>query len=111
MNHLAVAVAHDLDLDVAWMLEVLLDVHRAVAEGGQRLVLGQVEQLDELICAAADSHSLAATARGGLDDDGKADLLGEGHRFVGALDGPGRSRHGWHARLGSQAAGGGLVAH
>ena len=46
VDHLAGAVAHDLDLDVPRAAgQVLLDVHRAVAERRQRLVLGQPEEL------------------------------------------------------------------
>ena len=51
----AEAVAHDLDLDVPRVLQVLLDVHRAVAERRQRLVLGQAEELGELLGIGARS--------------------------------------------------------
>ncbi len=41
-------VGHDLQLDVARLLHVALEVHRAVAEGGQRLGRGGVEGLADL---------------------------------------------------------------
>ena len=86
VDHPAVAVAHHLDLDVARVLQVLLDVDRAVAERRQRLVLGQAEELGELLGVLRDAHALPAAAGRGLDDDRKADLLGEGQRLVRVLD-------------------------
>src|SRR5256885_8789616 len=44
-SHLPVEIAHHLDLDVARMLEILLDVDRPVSECGQGLVLRQTEEL------------------------------------------------------------------
>ena len=70
-------VAQHLDLDVPRVLEVLLHVHRPVAEGGQRLVLRQREQLRELLAVPRDAHALPAAARRRLDDDREADRLGD----------------------------------
>ena len=44
VHHVAVVVADDLELDVARVLEVLLDVDVAVAEGGLGLALRGPEQ-------------------------------------------------------------------
>ena len=73
VNDPAVGVAQHLDLDVAGPGEVLLDVDVAVAEGRERLVLGQGEELGELLLVVRDPHPLAAAARGGLDDDRETD--------------------------------------
>ena len=109
---LPIVVAHDLDLDVARLLEVLLDVHRAVAEGRQRFVLGQPEELGELLGVVRDPHALPAAAGGGLDDDRKADLVGE---RPAPRPRP-RSCPGEPGTVGTPASccqppGGGLVAH
>ena len=111
VDHPAGAVAHDLDLDVARLGQVLLDVHRAVAERRQRLVLGQPEALGELLGVLRDPHALPAPAGGGLDDDREADLLRERQRLVGVLDRARRAGNGRHPGLLRQAPGGRLVAH
>ena len=111
VDHASEAIAHHLDLDVARMLEILLDVHRAIAERGERLVLGQAEELGELLGIVRDPHPLAAAARRRLDDHRKPDALGELERLVGILDRPRRAGHRRHAGLLGQAPRGGLVAH
>ena len=67
MNHSAVLVAKDLDLDMARSLEEFLDVHIAVAERRKRLVLCQRKKLAELVGIADDPHSLAAAAAVAFD--------------------------------------------
>ena len=90
MHDVAVVVAEDLELDVARVLEILLDVDVAVAERGLGLRAAR--------CAAAlgsspriahDAHAAAAAAGHRLDDDRIADFLGDLERLLLAAR-PGR---------------------
>src|SRR5437588_8817866 len=79
-------VAENLDLDVAWVYEQLLEVERLIAEGGPRLPLSSGDDRPQLLRAARGPDSLAATAGCGLDHDGIANLLGTRSRS-GACNG------------------------
>ena len=76
VHAVAVAVAEDLDLDVARPAEILLDQDAVVAEGGGRLALAGGERRGELARRLDDAHALAAAARGGLDEHRVADAIG-----------------------------------
>ena len=52
MDGVALAVAEHLDLDVARLVEVLLEVDRVVAEGGARLGAGGGERLGQVVGAS-----------------------------------------------------------
>src|SRR5688572_14006219 len=97
MDHATVLVAEHLDLDVARLREVALEVDAAVVERRLRLVLRHPELALEDALVARDAHALAATASRCLDQDREADLARERHRFVAALDRAGAARHRWHA--------------
>src|SRR4051794_12754859 len=72
----AVAMPQNLCLDVARPLEVALAEDGAVAERSLRLASRRSEGLVQVFCRANDPHPPAAAARGGLDEQWKADLLG-----------------------------------
>ena len=72
----AVAVAEDLDLDVARALHVLLDQHRVVAEAVDGLALARGQRGLEVGRLVDRAHALAATARAGLDQHRVADAVG-----------------------------------
>ena len=93
------------------MLQVFFDVHGAVAEGGQGLVLRETEELRELLRLFDDPHPLPAAARGRLDDHRKSDALRELERLLGVVDRARGARHRRDARVLRQPAGRGLVAH
>ena len=78
----AVLVGEDLDLDVAWALDVLLDVHRIVTECLFRLVHGAGQRRRHLGIGAHDPHSLAAAAGSGLEQHRVAVLPGDGASFL-----------------------------
>ena len=86
VHHVAVMVADDLELDVARVLEVLLDVDVAVAEGGFGLALRGAEVGAELVGIAHHAHAAAAAAGHRLDDDRVADALGDLERGLFAVD-------------------------
>ena len=64
-------VGEHLHLDVAAVLDVLLDEHGVVAEGRIASRLAAATASAQLVGAADDAHALAAAAGGGLDEDGK----------------------------------------
>ena len=103
VHHVAVGVAHDLHLDVAARLDVLLDEHGVVAERRARLALRGAQRLGVLGRRADHPHALAATAGRGLDQH----RVGEGGRVVGQVV----RRHHGHARGDGDVARGVLAAH
>src|SRR5439155_1830459 len=77
MDHVAVAVAEHLDLDMARLLDVPLDVHGGVAEGRARLRARRAEGAGQLAGSADEPHPLAAAAHGRLDHDRVPHLAGD----------------------------------
>ena len=92
------AVGEDLDLDVARVGEVALDVHARVGEELLALAAGALEGLLELGLVERDAKALAAAAPGRLDRHGVADVLVD-HlaRRVDVLDDLRRAGHDRHA--------------
>ena len=88
-DDVAVLVGQALGLDVARLVEVLLDEALAAAEGGDRLPDRRVVELGDLVQVARHLQAAAATAEGGLDRDRQAVLPGELDDLVGAAR-PGR---------------------
>src|SRR5439155_18000304 len=71
----AAVVGQNLDLDVPGPLEILLDVHAAVAERLLRLPPGCLERAFELGLIGDEAHALAAPAGHGLQQDGEPQSL------------------------------------
>ena len=86
VDHLAVAVRQDLELDVAGPLDELLQVDPAVAERLLGLVAGDVVLLRERDVVVGDAHPAAAAAGDRLDDDRVADLARDLDRLVLGVD-------------------------
>ena len=89
-----VAVDRDLDLDVAVVVEPLLEVQRVVAERGLRLGAADLDRRLQLSRRPDHAHALAATARRRLDQHRVADAVRLGQAMlvvaehaVGAGDG------------------------
>ncbi len=76
VDDIAVAVAEDLELDVARARHVFLDHHPGVAEGTLRLTHAGGERIVEVGVAVDPAHALAAAAGHGLDQHRIADLVG-----------------------------------
>src|SRR5262245_9510831 len=74
MDRLVGTVPYDLYLDVARLLEILLDIDRIVPERGRSLGAGCCECDFEVVLAARHFHAAAATTGGGLDNDRVADF-------------------------------------
>ncbi len=77
VDHVAVRIAQHLDLDVARLLDELLDEHAVVAEAVARLVAARGEALEGFLVVEGHAQALAAAAGRGLDHHGVADVLGD----------------------------------
>ena len=111
MEHAAVRIAEDLQLDVARRVEVALDQQGVVAERARRLAPRRRQRLRQGARLAYQTHALAAAAGRGLDQQRQADAL----RFArqGRVVEP-RTRlagHHRHAGLGHDRARFHLAAH
>ena len=104
-------VAQELELDVAGLLDILLDVDAAVTEGLLGFGAGAFEFLRESRGVVDDAHALAAAAGDGLDDDGEADALRFLDGFALIVDGAVGAGHARHLGGGGRLAGHGLVTH
>ena len=112
VDDVAVAVGQDLDLDVARVGQVALEVDGRVGEELLALARGALERGLELVLVEGDAEALAAAAARRLDRDRVADVVGDDLAGVlDGLDGFGRAGHDRHAGLGHQLAGAGLGAH
>jgi len=86
MNGPAVVVGQDLELDVARLLDALLEIDRVIAEGRSRLAPASFEGRLETVVVRDDPHALAAAAGRGLDHDGIAQGPGRGPEFPGVAE-------------------------
>ena len=84
-NGVAVRVGENLDLDVARVVEVALDVEGAVLEGGLGLAAGALEGGLDLVGASHDAQAAPAAAANGLERHGVAELIREATRVVGGF--------------------------
>jgi hypothetical protein len=99
MDDVAVVIADDLELDVARVLQVLLDIHIAVAECGFRLALRGLERIGHLARVANHPHASSAAAGDRLHDHRIADVLGDFERLLFAGDRAVTSREHRHTGL------------
>ena len=111
VDDVALRVREHLDLHVARVRQVALEIHGRVGEELLALARGALEGLLQLARLEGDAESLAATAAGGLDGDRVADLLDRRARVLDRLDGCRCPRDDRHARGRHQLASLGLRAH
>lgn len=110
MDNVALAVTDDLDLNVLGGTDVTLDEARSVAEGGQSLGRGRLEEGDEVLALTDDAHALATATLGGLDHDGKAILIDEILGLLKVGNGTVGTRNDGNAGVDGQLTGLGLVS-
>ena len=77
VDHVAVLVAEDLNLDVPRMFDEFFEEHAFVAEAGAGFVRGPLEAVAAFVVVAGDPHALAAAAGAGLEHHGIADVAGD----------------------------------
>ena len=111
VDHVALAVRHDLKFNVPGGEDQLLQIHLPVAKAGDGLGLGSVIGALQPLGAVHLAHSPSAAAGRRLQQHGIAHLFGQ---LLGLLHVPqgavGAGDH-RHPRLLGQGAGGGLAAH
>ncbi len=111
VHSVAMAVGHDLDLDVPRFLDEFLDEDLVVTETRAGLVRGTFETVAAFSVVAGDAHALAAAAGGRLEHDRVADVLGHLDGVIGVLHRAGEARDRVDAGLVGQLLGRDLVAH
>ena len=112
MDHVALRVGEHLDLHVAWVRQVALDVDGRIREELLALARGALEGLLQLVGRHRHPEALAPTAAGRLDGNRVADRLIHDPGCV--LDGVyrvGRAGHDRHTGLLHQLARAGLGTH
>ena len=82
VDHLAVGVGEDLDLDVPRRAHVPLQQHAVAAEGVARLALAAFQRGGEVFRPVHHAHALAAAAMGGLDHQREAGARGLGGQQI-----------------------------
>ena len=111
VDHVAVPVGEDLDLDVARRRDGALEDELGVPEGALCLRAGAAQQLGELPRRRHQPHAAPATACGGLDHHREADARGLGREALFALIVALVARDAGHAGGLHERLGAGLVAH
>ena len=104
-------IAEDLDLDVARILDELLDEDAIVAKAVQALALGRLEALAHVLFAIGEPHALAAAARARLHHNGVADVIGYLDCMVGIANFADEAGDDVHSRFARDLLGLDLVAH
>ena len=111
MGDAAVAVAEHLHLHMARPLQVFLQQHSVIAEGGRGLASGAGQLCGEILRPQHRPHALAAAAGAGLNQNGEADARGLGRQQRIVLRLTMIARHGRHAGRHHQPLALGLAAH
>src|SRR5688572_5676903 len=111
MQDLAVTVGEDLELDVARLLDVFLDVYRSIAEGLLRFVSGYVEFLGKRDVIMRDSHPATTAASHCFNNDRIANFTGDFDRLGFVFDRAIRTWHGCYTCLTHSVLGDSLIAH
>src|SRR5437763_5250807 len=111
MNGPTVAVAQHLDLDVARLREIFLEIKRLIAEGGLGLRASGGERCDEVFRPLRYLHAPPAAPGSSLEENRKTKRMRHRYRLLiggQAAIGP---RHHRHAQSFRRAPGFDLVAH
>lgn len=111
MDHMAMAVRQDLDLDVPGAVDPPLHQQRVIAEGGAGLAPGGGDLLQQRRLDPGEPHALAAAARRGLQQHRHADLACRVGELIVGQAGSGRARHHRDARRLHRLLRADLVAH
>ncbi len=109
-DDVAVLVGQALGLDVARLVEVLLDEALTATERGDGLARRRLELRGDLVARACDLQATAAAAEGRLDGDRQTDLVRERDDLGSVRDGLDGARRERRADLLGHVARGDLVA-
>ncbi len=111
MHHVAVRVGHDLQFDMAWLVEVFFQIHLIIAKGGAGFGAGDAPRFLQVGFGGGDLHATPAAASGSLDQHGIADSCRHFTRLLKVFQRTIRSGDQRHAQRHHGGLGGDLVAH
>ena len=111
VHHVAEAVAEDLHLDMARIMDIFFHIQTAVAEIRNRLGGRAVVGILEILDAERHANTLAAAAGRGLEHNGIADTLGLADGFVEVTERAVRAQSDRNAGRNRVALGFRFVAH
>lgn len=111
VHHIVVLVSKDLELNVTRTLDVSLQQHPVVREGGQGLALAGLQLLLKLVSGMHNTHALSTATQYRFDHQRKAHILRFGGQVLEALVVPVVARHNRHLSLDHDVFGGALTAH
>ena len=111
IQHIAVGVADQLDLDVARLFDEFFNEHAVIAKTVACLVAATSEAFESLFVVVGHAQPLTAAARAGLDHDGVTDAFGNFDRALRQLNRIVDAGDAVHTRLARQLLGLDLVAH
>ena len=100
-----------LNLDVARLLDVLLDEHTVIAESSLSLLLGQMESSKSLLVVPGNTHTLTTTSSRGLDHHRVTNIVGDLQHLLVGVDLAVETGNGVHLSLHSQLLGANLISH
>src|SRR5690242_21774124 len=105
MYRAALTVAQNLDFDMAWLLEILLEIDIAIAESRLGFGLRGLDGVLELRFAARHLHAAPTATRRCLDQHRIADVLGDAAGLADFIDAAIRSGHHRYPKLFGSALG------
>ena len=111
VKNVAVLIAQYLDLDMARILDELLDENAIIAEAVEPFALCRFEAFAHILLGIGKSHTLAATASAGLHHHWIADVIADLHRMIGVINFADIARHDIDARFLCKFLAFDLVAH
>ena len=111
VDHVALRVAKDLNLDVAGAQYVFLDQHRIIAKAVDGLALAAGKRCGKVFAFFHEAHALAATACAGLDEHGVANAVGFALQQLGVLVAAVVAGHQRHTGFFHELLGFGLQPH
>ena len=111
VQHVALAVANELDLDVTRLLDKFFNEHPVVAEAVAGLIAATGEAFQSLLVVPGHAQALATPAGTGLDHHRVTNAARNLNRTLGRLDGIVHTRNAVDPSRASQLFGLDLVAH
>ena len=75
MNHIAVLIGQNLELNMSWTLYEVLNIHSLVAKRHLCFLLRRLKTVFKFFRRTCHTHPLPAAAEGCLDDDRITDLF------------------------------------
>ena len=111
MQNVTVLVSENLDFNVLGLTDEFFEKNGAIAEGACGFRLRFIQQFVQILRFPDNAHAAAAATKSRLDNQGKSDFFGNGHRLLAITDGLIRAFENRDLYRARHFAGGCLVAH